>query len=159
MPRSGVQMAVMRILALMVLGVLLGTAALSAEKIVPRAGYAIAPLPTDAAVQKGMVAIRDLVRTNHSLVTHRRMPPDHALRFAAQVKVEADKILATTSLSGDAREKLRILLEEIITGLGAVAKPGEGSGAIDGLGRVDAALARYPDEFDDPTWQPLQPVE
>jgi hypothetical protein len=106
-----------------------------------------------------MLAIRDLVRTNHSLVTHRRMPPDHAQRFAKQVKLEADKILATTNLSGDARDKLKVLLEEIVMGLGAVAKPGEGATAIDGLGRVDAALARYPQEFDDPDWKPLQAVE
>lgn len=148
-----------RIIALALAAALLAGPAASAEKIVPRAGFAIAPLPTDAAVQKGMAAIRDIVSTNHSLVTHRRMPPDHALRFAAQVKVEADRILATTSLSGDARDKLKALLEEIVTGLGAVAKPDEGTGAIDGLARVDAALARYPAEFDDPTWKPLQAAE
>lgn len=150
---------VFRIFSLLVLGILLGTPIAAADKIVPRAGFALAPLPTDAAVRKGMAAIRDIVVTNHSLVTHRRMPPDHALRFAAQVKVEADKILATTSLSGDALDKLKALLEEIVTGLGAVAKPTGGADAIDGLGRVDAALARYPDEFDDPTWKPLQAVE
>ncbi|MEI9902357.1 MAG: hypothetical protein WDN31_22305 [Hyphomicrobium sp.] len=152
-------MAVLRILALLALSLCLAFPAMAAEKIVPRAGFAIAPLPTDAPVQKGMAAIRDIVATNHSLVTHRRMPPDHALRFAAQVKVEADKILASTSLSGDARDKLKALLEEIVTGLGAVAKPAEGTAAIDGLGRVDAALGRYPAEFDDPSWQPLQAVE
>lgn len=148
-----------RIIALALAAALLAGSAASAEKIVPRAGLAIAPLPTDAAVQKGMAAIRDIVRTNHSLVTHRRMPPDHAQRFAAQVKVEADRILATTSLSGDALGKLKVLLEEVVNGLGAVAKPAEGTDAIDGLGRVDAALARYPSEFDDPTWKPLQAAE
>ncbi len=152
-------MTVSRFCALLLLGTLLACPALSAEKIVPRAGFAIAPLPTDAAVQKGMATIRDIVRTNHSLVTHRRMPPDHAQRFAAQVKVEADKILATTNLSGEAQGKLKALLEEIVTGLGAVAHPTEGATAIDGLGRVDAALARYPTEFDDPSWQPLQATE
>ncbi len=150
---------VSRIVALALVATLLAAPAISAEKIIPRAGFALAPLPTDAAVQNGMAAIREIVRTNHSLVTHRRMPPDHALRFAAQVKVEADKILATTSLSGEARDKLKTLLEEVVTGLGAVAKPGEGTDAIDGLGRVDEALARYPAEFDDPTWKPLHAVE
>lgn len=150
---------VSRIFSLLVLGILLGTPIAAAEKIVPRAGFALAPLPTDAAVRKGMSTIRDIVVTNHSLVTHRRMPPDHAVRFAAQVKVEADKILATTSLSGDALDKLKALLEEIVTGLGAVAKPAEGMTAMDGLAKVDAALARYPEEFDDPDWKPLQSVE
>ncbi len=68
-------------------------------------------------------------------------------------------MLATTSLSGEARDKLKSLLEEVVTGLGAVAKPAGGTDAIDGLGRVDEALARYPTEFDDPTWKPLQAVE
>lgn len=149
----------LRVLVLAFLAAGLGAAPSSAEKIVPRAGFAIAPLPTDAAVRKGMATIRDLVATNHSLVTHRRMPPDHALRFAAQVKVEADKILASTSLSGDSLEKLRLLLEEVVSGLGAVAKPAEGAAAMDGLAKVDAALARYPEEFDDPDWKPLQAAE
>ena len=64
--------------------------------MVPPAGEVVAPLPTDEAVRRGMLAIRDLVRLNHSLVTHRRMPPDHAARFVRQVKVEADTILATS---------------------------------------------------------------
>ena len=118
-----------RFIAVAVLAALLGTTAIPAEKIVPRAGLALAPLPTDDAVRKGMVTIRDLVRTNHSLITHRRMPPDHAMRFAAQVKVEADQILATSNLSGEARDKLRGLLEEIVTGIDAVAKPDAGAQA------------------------------
>jgi hypothetical protein len=152
-------MHILRVFTFLMLALCLGTPAIAEEKIVPRAGHAFAPLPADDAVRKGMATIRDIVVTNHSLVTHRRMPPDHALRFAAQVKVEADKILATTSLTGESLAKLKALLEEIVTGLGAVAKPAAGTDAIDGLGRVDAALARYPDEFDDPTWRPLQAVE
>ena len=91
--------------------------------MIPPAGQAFAPLPTDQPVQRGMLAIRDLVRTNHSLVTHRRMPPDHAARFAKQVKAEADGILASSKIAGDAREKLRALLDEIVAGIEAVAKP------------------------------------
>jgi hypothetical protein len=152
-------MAIGRIVAIAVLLALLGTPAAPADKIVPRSGHAMAPLPTDEPVRKGMVAIRELVRTNHSLVTHRRMPPDHALRFAAQVKIEADRILATSNLSGEAREKLRALLEEVVKGVGAVAHPEGEAGPLDGLGRADAALARYPQEFDDPGWAPLQSLE
>jgi len=155
-------MTTARLLLLALLVPLLWTPAAATDspgRIVPRAGMTIAPLPTDAAVRNGMLAIRDVVRTNHSLVTHRRMPPDHAQRFAAQVKIEADRILAKTSLSGDALEKLRALLADIVSGLGAVARPDEGATALDGLARADAALARYPQEFDDPTWKPLQAVE
>lgn len=152
-------MRIGRIIATAIFFALLGTPAAPADKIVPRAGHAIAPLPTDEAVRKGMATIRDLVRTNHSLVTHRRMPPDHALRFAAQVKVEADRILATSNLSGEAQEKLRALLEEIVKGVGAVAKPTEGEDAMAGLAHADEALARYPQEFDHPGWAPAQSLE
>ena len=111
-------------------------------------GAAAAPLPTDEPVRKGMLAIRDLVRINHSLVTHRRMPPDHAARFARQVKVEADGILATSKIAGEARDKLRVLLDEIVAGVGAVAGQDKAVNPLDGLVRADEALARYPQEFD-----------
>jgi hypothetical protein len=45
------------------------------------------------------------------------------------------------------------LLDDIL------ASQPRGTTAIDGLGRADAALARYRAEFDDPTWKPLQSVE
>ncbi len=152
-------MSIGRIAAIALLLGLFGTPAMAADKIVPRSGHAFAPLPTDEPVRKGMVTIRDIVRTNHSLVTHRRMPPDHALRFAAQVKIEADRILATSHLKGAALEKLRVLLEEIVTGIGAVAKPDGDAGPMDGLDRADQALARYPQEFDHPGWAAVQSVE
>lgn len=143
----------------LLIGLLAAPPAAWPGKIVPPAGHALAPLPTDAAVRDGMLKIRDLVRTNHSLVTHRRMPPDHAQRFAAQVKIEADSILAKSRLQGDSLEKLRKLLEEIVTGIGAVAKPGGGADSLDGLAQADAALARYGEEFDHPGWTPLQATE
>ena len=127
--------------------------------MVPPAGGFVAPLPTDQPVQRGMLAIRDLVRTNHSLVTHRRMPPDHAARFAKQVKAEADGILAASKIAGDAREKLRALLDEIGAGIDAVAKPKAGADPTAGLVRADAALARYASEIDHPGWAPLQSLD
>jgi hypothetical protein len=127
--------------------------------MIPSAGQAFAPLPTDQPVRRGMLAIRDLVRTNHSLVTHRRMPPDHAARFAKQVKAEADTILATSKIAGDAREMLRALLDEIVAGIDAVAKPKGVADPTAGLVRADAALARYAKEFDHPGWAPLQSLD
>jgi hypothetical protein len=127
--------------------------------LVPPAGEAIAPLPTDAAVRDGMVSIRDLVRTNHSLITHRRMPPDHAARFAKQVKAQADEILATSKVTGAARDKLKVLLGEIVGGIEEVAAPPSGGSAMDGLERADNALARYPAEFDHPGWVPVHALD
>jgi hypothetical protein len=127
--------------------------------MVPPAGGLVAPLPTDDAVRRGMLAIRDLVRLNHSLVTHRRMPPDHAARFARQVKVEADTILSTSKLAGEGRDKLRGVLDEIVAGIAAVAGRDGAVSPLDGLVRADEALARYAREFDHPGWAPLQSLD
>jgi hypothetical protein len=118
-----------------------------------------AKLATDAAVRSGMLAIRDLVRLNHSLVTHRRMPPDHAQRFAKAIGAQADTILATSTISGAAKERLAALLAEVTAGVEAVAHPERGVAPMDGLVRVDEALARYPQEFDHPGWAPVQSLE
>lgn len=127
--------------------------------MVPPAGGFVVALPTDEAVRRGMLAIRDLVRVNHSLVTHRRMPPDHAARFARQVKVEADAILATSKLAGEGRAKLRAVLDEIVAGIEAVAGRNKAVSPLDGLVRADEALARYASEFDHPGWAPLQSLD
>jgi hypothetical protein len=152
-------MTKLRLIVLAVAFALLGAPVAIAQSLLPNSGAAFAPLPTDEPVRKGMLAIRDLVRTNHSLVTHRRMPPDHAQRFARQVKAESEKILSTTKLSGDGREKLRGVLDEIVAGIEAVAKPAAGADPLDGLVRTDAALVRYGKEFDHPDWQPLQALD
>ncbi len=124
------------------------------------AAAASARYPTDEPARRGVRVIRDLVATNHSLITHRRMPPDHALRFAAQVKIEADRILATSTMASEARERLWVLLAEVVAGIGAAAPRGAGSAdPIEGLARADEALARYPKEFDDPSWVPLQSLD
>jgi hypothetical protein len=149
-----------RALAVAALIGLLGASALAAADGGPRQyEVAAAQWPTDEPVRKGMVAIRDLVRTNHSLITHRRMPPDHAVRFAAQVKIEADRILATSHIPSEARDHLHLLLAEIVTGIGAVATPEGGVNPLDGLVRADEALARYPKEFDHPGWAPVQSLD
>lgn len=127
--------------------------------LVPPAGGVVAPLPTDEPVRRGMLAIRDLVRVNHSLVTHRRMPPDHAARFARQVKVEAETILATSRIAGEARDKLRGVLDEIVAGIEAVAGRDKAVSPLDGLARADEALARYAAAFDHPGWVPLQSLD
>jgi hypothetical protein len=135
--------------------VLCGPLAMAGEAQAP----APAKWPTDEPLRKGMLAIRDLVRLNHSLITHRRMPPDHAARFAAAIKAEADAILATSTLSGEARERLRALLDEVGAGVEAVTGRNANVSPIDGLVRVDEALAGYPRAFDHPGWAPVQSLD
>lgn len=125
----------------------------------PSSDEATQKWPTDHAVRTGMLAIRDLVRTNHSLITHRRMPPDHAQRFARAIQEEADKILATSRIPGTAKASLAQLLAQVTAGVEAVAHPDKGVAPMDGLIRVDEALARYPKEFDHYGWAPAQSLE
>ncbi len=139
--------------------VCIAIAILALSAVMPLWAQEPAKLPTDEALRSGMIAIRDLVRLNHSLVTHRRMPPDHAQRFAQAIKVESDKILATSKVSGEAKERLSVLLNEVVAGVDAVAHPEHGVAPMDGLVRVDEALAQYPKEFDHPDWAPVQSLE
>ncbi|MNC91751.1 hypothetical protein D3C83_80630 [compost metagenome] len=75
------------------------------------------------------------------------------------MKAESEKILSTTKLSGDGREKLRGVLDEIVASIDAVAKPAAGADPLDGLVQADEALARYGKEFDHPDWPPIQSLD
>jgi hypothetical protein len=87
------------------------------------------------------------------------MPADHAARFATAIKAQADTILAASKVSGEAKERLSALLDEVVAGVEAVAHPERGVAPIDGLVRVGTALARYPKEFDHFGWVPVQSAE
>ena len=68
--------------------------------------------------------------------------------------------MATSKIAGDAREKLRALLEEIVAGIERGGQAGGGRKTrLAGLVRADEALARYPHEFDHPGWAPLQSLD
>ncbi len=90
-----------------------------------------------------MLAIRDLVRTNHSLVTHRRMPPDHAARFAKQVKAEADGILASSKIAGEAATSCVPCWTRSSPASKRLQSRRRASIRSAGLVRADEALARY----------------
>jgi hypothetical protein len=112
--------------------------------------------PTDEIVRTGMAAIRKATRDNHTLVTHRRMPPASARSFADSIAKEARRIRDGAQIPPEARQDLEPLLDDIVAGAEAVAGRGGELTPIDGIVRIDSALARYPVRFDDPTWQPLR---
>lgn len=127
-----------------------------AQKIVPRAGFAIAPLPTDTPVRDGMDAIRDLVKANHALAVHRSMSAEQGAEFARQVHGAAAKIRNETQLSGEALERLSERLSEIEAGADQVEGKLPGSDPEDGMLQIDAVLEKYPTEFDHPGWVPVK---
>lgn len=146
--------------AVLLLAALVSTAPLSVSyaqtKIVPRAGFAIAPLPTDEPVRKGMDAIRDLVKANHALAVHRSMTPEQGVDFARKVHNEAAKIRKQTKLSGEALERLSERLSEIEAGADQVEGTQPGADPADGMLQIDAVLEKYPTEFDHPDWVPVK---
>ncbi len=147
------------IVGCLALGSVAGITLPATAKSEPSAETTNALWPTDEALRSGMVAIRELVRLNHSLITHRRMPPDHAIRFAAAIRAQANTILASTRVSGASRERLREMLDEIVADVEAVAGRNADVPPIDGLVRVDEVLAVYPKVFDHPGWSPVQSLE
>jgi hypothetical protein len=121
-----------------------------------RASCAAAKWPTDETLRTAMAAIRKATLDNHTLVTHRRMPPSDAQRFADAIAKATSRARESTQLAPDAKAELDSILADIVAGAEAVAGRGDAMTPIDGIVGIDAALARYPLRFDDPTWQPLR---
>jgi hypothetical protein len=112
--------------------------------------------PTDEPVRRAMKAVRDIVVRDHSLVTHRRMPPAGARSFHAAVKSEVERMLAETTVAPEANAALKALAGAIVGGAEAVAGMKRAVEPIDGMVAIDDALADYARRFDDPGWQPLR---
>lgn len=111
---------------------------------------------TDEVVRSEMASIRNLTVTNHSLVTHRRMPAVGARDFHARVKASVERIRAATTLTGAARTELDKIATEILSGAETVAAIKSTKPPIDGLIAIDGALVRYALRFDHPGWEPLR---
>lgn len=111
---------------------------------------------TDAVLREGLTEIRSLVLRHHTLITHRRISPDDARRFAADIQREADRTVTGLLLSGEPRDEARRLLAAIDAGAAQVARNAGSIEAVDGLMRIDEALEAYGQRFDHPDWRPLR---
>ena len=112
--------------------------------------------PTDETIRTAMATIRKATLDNHTLVTHRRMPPATAQSFANAIAAAVSRIRTDTQVPADAKAALEPILADIVAGAEAVAGRGGEAAPIEGIVRIDAALGHYPLRFDDPTWQPLR---
>lgn len=114
-------------------------------------------LPTTEAVRTAMKAIRDLTLNNHTLVTHRRMPPASAKKFRSDIKGQVGLVRAAEgSLEVDAAKEIEAVVAAIEKGADAVAGEGGDVTAIDGIVGIDTALQDYAARFEHPGWQPLR---
>jgi hypothetical protein len=130
-----------------------GVGAAAAE---PIASEQSAKFETDEPVRGAMKAVRDIVLRDHSLVTHRRMPPAGARAFHGSIKAEIAPMLAETKAAPEARAALEPIATEIVGGAEAVAGIKKDVEPIDGIVAIDEALADYARRFDHPGWQPLR---
>jgi hypothetical protein len=115
------------------------------------AAAAQAKLPASEAMQSGMAAIRKLVIDAHSLITHRRMAPDQARRFAAGLKFHVKTLNADP-----AAPVMTAVLKDIADGADQIGSGAAGDGQLDALDKIEAALTRYPQLIDDAEWKPLR---
>jgi hypothetical protein len=122
----------------------------------PIASEQSAKFETDEPVRGAMKAVRDIVLRDHSLVTHRRMPPAGGRAFHGAVKAEVGRMLAETKVAPNARAALEPIATEIANGAEAVAGMKKDVEPIDGIVAIDEALALYARRFDHPGWQPLR---
>jgi hypothetical protein len=120
------------------------------------AGEQAPRLPTDDPVRKGMFAIRTLVLHHHTLITHRRLPPEGAVRFAAEARNLTDFIVANSKIGPEGSAALAPILGAINDGAEAIAGRKDGMDSIAGLIGIDGALAEYAEKFEHPNWAPLR---
>jgi hypothetical protein len=110
-----------------------------------------APQLAPDGVRSGMAAIRKLVLDAHTLITHRRLSPEQARRFAKEVKQHVILLQSVQPTPAFAE-----ILTSLSEGAAEIAGPVSGTSQLDGLDKIETALARYPQVFDDPDWKPLR---
>lgn len=108
---------------------------------------------TDEPLRKGMMQIRALVEQHHSLVTHRRLSPDMAARFASELHNITEFIVGNSSLPSDASNAVASLVTKINDGADAIGGGKPEVEPIDGLFRIDDAMAEYGRQFEHPYWK------
>jgi hypothetical protein len=107
--------------------------------------------PASDAMRSEMAAIRKLVIDAHSLITHRRIAPGQARRFAADLKLHVKALNADP-----AARVMTALLKDIADSADQIGSGSAGDGQLDALDKIEAALSRYPQLFDDADWKPLR---
>lgn len=115
------------------------------QSVAPPAGQRWA---TDAPLQDGMGRIRQAV----TMLEHLEMghvDPKQAPGLADQIQSAVNDMIANCKLAPDADAALHGLLVKFIAGADAVRT---GPVTLDKLKPMQDALAQYPTQFDDPTW-------
>lgn len=112
---------------------------------VPPAGQRWA---TDAPLQDGMGRIRQAV-TALEHYQHGHLDQTQATNATRLIDAAVQDMIANCKLAPDADAALHVLIAKFVSGADAVRSGRDVSGSIKSM---QDALAQYPTQFDDPTW-------
>lgn len=129
----------------------------------PHAKHASAAAPTtpaqrwqtDAPLRTGMGEIRVLVYAlQHA--THGHLDDVQVVELATRVEQQIAYLVANCKLEPRADAALHVIIAELGTGARALR---EAPGNRDVIASMQQAVASYPQQFDDPTWAPVEEPE
>ncbi|HEX7025605.1 MAG TPA: hypothetical protein VF268_00040 [Gammaproteobacteria bacterium] len=107
---------------------------------------------TDEPLRRGMRTIRDAAEPALQAYRRKTLTADDARALADTVEENVRYMIANCKLEPEADAALHGLIVQMLQGASRVKTDAM---AHDGLSKIVAALARYPDYFKHPGWQPL----
>ncbi len=112
---------------------------------------------TDAALRRGMEAIRDTVNDAAPPVHKGTAKPAAYAELGKRVEIEVGRIVAECKLPPAADEQLHIVVADLVAGTDAMKAAKSGAEGRKGLLQVAGTLATYDKYFDHPGWKAKRP--
>ncbi len=111
------------------------------------------PWPTDAALRKGMAAIRDAFDADHARIHAGGQTDAQYDALAARIETQVDGIVAACKLPPAADTQLHYVVGDLLQGVALMRAQDPAQSRHAGAARVHGALLAYPKYFDDPAWR------
>ncbi len=108
--------------------------------------------PTDAALRRGMEAIRGAVRGAPAPLHKGNAKPGDYADLGKRVESEVGRIVQECKLPPEADAQLHLVVAELIAGADAMKGAKDPKAGRAGLVKVDGALKSYAKYFDHPNW-------
>jgi hypothetical protein len=106
--------------------------------------------PTDAALRRGMAAIRDAVHKAPAPLHQAKASPKDYAQLGTRIEAEVGRIVADCKLPPAADAQLHIVIAEVVAGADTMKAAKDAADGRRGLLKVDGALKNYGKYFDDP---------
>lgn len=107
---------------------------------------------TDKPLRAGMVAIREIISTNHDAIIDGSLKPENLVQINNQINEQITSIVSNCKLPPAADENLHLVLADIIEGGNAIAGKSASLDAVEGMAKITHALSVYATHFDHPDW-------